>query len=91
MASVIWSETALQDLLQIREYISKDSHVYADSVIDQIYEKVEILKLFPNSGKEVIIANQKLHEIISSPFRILYYNENEDILILTIVHMKRDI
>ncbi len=36
MVKIVWTEFALEDLNSIHEYISKDSKVYADRVIEKI-------------------------------------------------------
>lgn len=53
MVEITWTEFAVADLRQIHEYISKDSKVYADRLIDKIMRRVEKLENFPRSGRIV--------------------------------------
>lgn len=53
MVKIIWTDFALEDLRAIHEYISKDSKVYADRVVDKIILRVDQLENFPKSGRVV--------------------------------------
>jgi plasmid stabilization system protein ParE len=44
MASLVWTREALDRLLEIHEYISRDSSSAAKSVIDAIYAKTQLLQ-----------------------------------------------
>ena len=48
---VRWNFSAKKDLLDIFNYISKDSESLARNFIDQIKNKTEILSEFPKLGK----------------------------------------
>jgi plasmid stabilization system protein ParE len=47
MVNVIWTETAIEDLKLIHEYISKDSKLYADRFVEKIITRVKQLENFP--------------------------------------------
>lgn len=51
MAEVKWTERSLRDIEQIAEYISKDSVIYAKTVVKRILEVEEILEEFPLAGR----------------------------------------
>ena len=51
MATVIWSERAISDLEGIYGYIARDSILYAQYTIHNIFKSTERLQLFPNSGR----------------------------------------
>ena len=46
MVKIVWTEFAVEDSRSIHEYISKDSKVYADRVIDKIIARVDHLEAF---------------------------------------------
>lgn len=48
---VIWSEPAKEDLKIIHNYISHDSHFYAQKVVNDIIEKTETLEQFSDIGE----------------------------------------
>lgn len=50
MAEIIWTREAENWLKDIHDYISLDDSEEAIKVIDGIYEKVQSLKQFPESG-----------------------------------------
>ena len=50
---MIWSELALDDLKNIYDYISKDSIIYANRVIEKIILRIDQLENFPKSGRVV--------------------------------------
>ncbi len=44
---VIWTDEALEDIERIAEYIEKDPHYYASSVVTKILETTRNLSIFP--------------------------------------------
>jgi plasmid stabilization system protein ParE len=53
MVKVIWTDTAIFDLNEIGEYISKDSEKYAQLTVDRLFNAVDILEEQPRLGKMV--------------------------------------
>jgi toxin ParE1/3/4 len=53
MVRIVWTDFAVDDLQSIHDYISKDSKVYADRMIDKIIVRVDQLENFPKSGRVV--------------------------------------
>lgn len=51
MAEIIWTNPALDDLNDIAEYIALSNLQSAKKLVSKIFEKVERLELFPESGK----------------------------------------
>ncbi len=88
---IVWSENALHDLNEIRDYISMDSPVYALRVVERILDRVEQLGLLPCMGRVVPDAQGiPLREIALTPYRIIYKVESGYIGVVTIVHMARN-
>ncbi len=87
-----WTEPAVIDLENIRDYISRDSEYYGLIVVERIFDAVEKLSRFPNIGREVMEVNDpKIREILLYNYRIIYKVDEDYILILTIVHGTRDL
>lgn len=87
MVKIIWTEYAIEDLNLIHEYISKDSKIYADRVIDRIISKVGQLQSFPNSGRVVPeFADNTLRELIQGNYRIVYKVSSNQVSIIRIHH-----
>ena len=73
MDKVIWTDNALQDLNDIGDYISKDSVKYAQLTVNRLFDSVNILEIYPFSGKIVSEYNDKsIREIIGGNYRIVY-------------------
>jgi hypothetical protein len=60
MMKIVWTGFALEDLSLIHEYISKDSKIYTDRVIDKIINRVDQLQAFAKSGRVVPEFMRKL-------------------------------
>ena len=85
-----WSEEALEDIESIANYIEKDSPVYAKAVVSNFFEKVEILKNFPELGRAVPeTSNEKIREIFVYSYRLIYRLDSDSLLIIAVVHGKR--
>ncbi len=87
-----WTEPAIADLENIREYIRKDSEYYAARFVEKIIDAVEKLINFPKMGRNVPESGDKnIKELLLHSYRIMYRIESERILILTILHGARDL
>ncbi len=79
------------ELKAIRQYIAKDSIYYANKTVDEIVEKIQLLKHFPEMGKQIEIDGEKVRQIIYKSYRIFYKLDSNNIYILSIFHHSRDI
>lgn len=90
MTRIVWSEQALEDIDDIRRYIAKDSHVYADMFVDRVFESVERLIDYPLSGRVVPeFEDPALREIILGSYRIVHRVRPDTISIVTVFHTAR--
>jgi len=53
MARIIWSETALNELDEIADYISLDNPKAAKILVRSTFKRIEHLASHPKSGKSV--------------------------------------
>jgi len=89
---IVWTEPALCDLEDIRDYIRKDSEFYARRFVEKIFAAVEKLGRFPGVGRPVPEADdENIRELIYRDYRIMYRLEQKRVLILTVVHGARDL
>jgi len=51
MNRIFWTNPAISDLDAIHEYISRDSEIYADLVLSDIFDSVDRLITYPESGR----------------------------------------
>ena len=85
---IFWSESALNDLNFIYEYISKDSKINAEIFINSMFDFIDQLILFPYLGKRISeIENFNYRELLFKSYRIFYLITKEKIYILGIMHM----
>jgi toxin ParE1/3/4 len=87
-----WSEPAVEDLRNLHAYIAKDSAHYAALFVERLLEAAERLRDFPESGRHVPeIQAGNVRELIVQGYRIIYQNEGERVVVLTVVHGRRDL
>jgi len=84
---VHWTNTALEHLLAIYEYIAQDSAVYAQRMVDKLTRCSEQIATFPLSGRMVPeYEAEDIREIIEKPYRIIYRIKPEQIDVLAVIH-----
>lgn len=73
MGKIRWTNAALHDLQAIREYAADSSVVYAESLIERLIARVDILETFPESGRRVLeIEQPEVRELPERSYRIVY-------------------
>jgi toxin ParE1/3/4 len=93
MVKLIWTDTAINDLGDIGDYIAESSEKYAKLTVKKLFERTDILKTFPKAGRKVPEKNEEnIRELIEGNYRIIYEIVSEyQINILSIYHSARDI
>jgi len=87
-----WSQEALDRLIEIEEYISKDSRDRAIKFVDQIIEHADLLSVKPRMGRAVPEhANPDIRELIFKRYRIVYRLKANCIEMLTVFEGHRRI
>jgi len=87
---IIWSPLSLERLTEIMDYIFIDNPDACLKWFNEIFNKIDQLIEFPESGRIVPEMNRKnIREIIYKNYRIIYRIELKQILILTIRHFKQ--
>ena len=87
MVQVNWTDSALQDLNDIGEYIAKDSLRYAEITVLRLFESVDILESHPLSGVMTPeFENEYIRQIIRGDYRIVYHIINEFRIDILTVH-----
>ena len=91
---IIWSPSARQDLLDLKDYISLDSPEIAKRFVSSLFDAVERLVDFPLTGHVVPeFDNEQIREVIKRPCRIVYrINKQQDVIeIVRVWHSARGI
>jgi toxin ParE1/3/4 len=80
-----WTHEALNQLIEIEDYISKDSPVRAIQFVNQLIEHAESISDKPRMGRVVPeLANPDIRELIFKKYRIVYRLEKNYIEVLTV-------
>ncbi|MBD1573454.1 type II toxin-antitoxin system RelE/ParE family toxin [Vibrio sp. S17_S38] len=92
MAELIWTDPALSDLNDIVEYIALENMVAAKFLVQSIFDKVERLELFPESGRiPPELDHLNYREVVASPCRIFYKQDLDKVYILYVMREERDL
>ena len=87
---VIWTDPAKLDLKDIHDYIARDSKYYAHKVSQDIVDKSEKLKNFPEIGRNVPeIDDLNIREIFIYSYRLIYEVLSNGVQVIALVHGKR--
>ena len=90
MVKIIWTQLAIADLKNIHLYISAESNVYADRMIEKLIARVHQLVRFPELGRMVPEFRQKsIRELIEGNYRIVYKIHQDHIGIARVHHTSR--
>nr|MBF0223348.1 type II toxin-antitoxin system RelE/ParE family toxin [Desulfobulbaceae bacterium] len=84
---VIWSPLAIDRTTEIAGYIAQDNSTAATNWVENLFDKVQLLKSSPKSGRIVPETHRDdIRELIYGNYRIIYLIEKEKISVLTIRH-----
>jgi len=91
MARLNWTDQSITDLINISDFIAKDSRKYARITISKIRTSAKQVREFPMLGRIVPEINlPEIREIIVGNFRLIYFIvDNERIDILSVFHSSR--
>lgn len=90
MAQLIWTEPALMDLDEVAQYIALDDPAAASNTVQKVFDRVERLATYPNSGKRPAeLHRTPYREIVVPPCRIFYRIEEESVFILYVMRSER--
>jgi toxin ParE1/3/4 len=92
LVRVEWSAPARDDLEELVRYISRDSVLYAQRFAERVVQAARKLKDFPLRGRAIPEAKDKtMRELIVQGYRLMYRVETQRILILALMHGRRDL
>jgi plasmid stabilization system protein ParE len=90
--TILWSERARLDLLEIGDFIARDKPQAAATWVGKILQAVQRTALFPGSGRIVPeIDRSDIREVILGNYRIVYQLSETTITILTIFESHRSL
>lgn len=90
MEEIIWLIDAENDLIEIYNYISKDSLYYARKTTTEILHKVDYLYMFPYIGRKIQeFPREDYRELIYKSYKIIYEIDSSIIYIHRVWHSAR--
>jgi toxin ParE1/3/4 len=90
VARLIWTEPALADLEAIADYIALDNPTAARRLVSRVFESVERLERFPNSGKRPPeLPRSPYREVVVTPCRVFYRLEDDAVFLLYVMRAER--
>ena len=88
---VVWTVSARDSLDEIIEYVSIDSPVGAEKVLDLVLAAVESLSQLSERGRLVPeIASPDFREIFVYRYRVIYQISASEVRILAVIHDAMD-
>ncbi len=88
--NISWSGQARRDLCAIRDFIACDSEHYAQLQVERLISCLERAAIMPSKGHPVHeFSGSGLREVHEGFYRIIYRTHDEDLQVVTIVHMKQ--
>lgn len=90
MAEIIWTEPALANLDAIADYIALENLTAAKALVARIFEHIDQLKEFPESGSAIPeLENSRYRQIVEPPCRIFYRYDGQTAFILHVMRTER--
>lgn len=91
MAEVIWTETALQALDEIADYIALDNYEAACRLVQRVFEKVDLLEEKPGLGTIARdLKGTPYRRLVVKPVYVYYRTEGGRVVIVFVDRNERD-
>ena len=89
---VHWTDTAVEHLRAIHDYIAKNSPQYALRVVDRLTRRSQQIAEFPLSGRLVPeFEVPEIREVLEGPYRIIYLIRTDQVDVLAVIHSAQQI
>ena len=87
---VIWSETAIANLIEIRQFIEKDQPASARRVAHNILVSVERLTKHPHLGRPGREPGTRELIVAGTPYIIPYLIHGDHLVVLAVLHAAQE-
>jgi addiction module RelE/StbE family toxin len=82
---LVWTEEALQSLMEIDEYISRDNPTAAIEFVDKLISTAETIVDNPKKGRVVPeLSLDNIRELLYKNYRIVYLVKKSSVEVLTV-------
>lgn len=86
---IVWSATAIDDLVGLRAYIAQEKSAAASSLARAILDAIELLGEFPAMGRPGRLPDTREIVVTGTPIVIPYRVAENRIEIITVLHGAR--
>jgi len=84
-ATILWTQRARRDLLEIGDFIARDKPDAAATWVHRMIDAVERTALFPTSGRVVPEADRDdIREVFLDNYRLVYLVGGNRMVVLTV-------
>ena len=83
------SSAAEDDLVKIWKYIAKSSPMAADQLLRKIDDRIEGLRLHPDSGERIESSRVGVRRIVEGNYLVFYQRLDDCIRVVRILHASR--
>ncbi len=80
----IWDPDALNDLMEVVDYIARDDPVAAWRVHDEIYDRADVLDEQPKIGRPGLVHGTREFVLSGTPFILIY--RSDPVVIVRVLH-----
>jgi toxin ParE1/3/4 len=87
---VNWTSPAVRDLEAIADYIREDNPSAAFRVVQQLYESIESLAIFPNRGRAGRVTDTRELVLSPLPYIAVYKVIPGEVRIVSVRHTSRE-
>jgi plasmid stabilization system protein ParE len=82
---VVWTEQALQRLIEIEDFVAADDPVAAVGIVDRLVECGGRLSHLPQRGRRVPeLPDSGLRQVVEGNYRLIYRVRQKDVQVLTV-------
>jgi toxin ParE1/3/4 len=83
---VVWSRRAIRHLIQLREYIARDSEKSAGAVAKRILDAVEVLQEHTDMGRPGRLLGTRELVVSGTPYVIPYRVRRDQLELIAVFH-----
>ena len=85
-----WRLSAVNDLADIRDYISEYDPEAAQTVVERVLRSVDRLESFPRSGRTGQVLGTRELVVPGLPYIVVYTSDDIEISVIGVFHGARD-
>jgi toxin ParE1/3/4 len=90
VSTVRWSRRAVQDLVELADYIARDDAASARSWVERLRERATLAAAAPRMGRRVPeLGGDDVRETYLRTYRLVYRVDGKGIVVLTVVEGRR--